>query len=139
MIQAINHITFSVSNLKKSIIFYRDILKADILVQGEKTAYFNLAGIWLALNEEKNIPRGDIQYSYTHIAFTIDESDFEEWYQWLVDNDVNLLEGRKRDKRDKLSIYFTDPDGHKLELHTGTLNDRLAYYKDEKTNMNFYI
>ncbi|NWK84563.1 metallothiol transferase FosB [Staphylococcus sp. GSSP0090] len=124
MIQSINHMTYSVSNIKESITFYKDILKANILVESDKTAYFTLGGLWLALNEEKDIPRNEIQYSYTHMAFTIEESEFYEWYQWLNDNDVNILEGRTRDMRDKNSIYFTNPDGHKLELHTGTLQDR---------------
>lgn len=139
MIQSINHVTYSVSDIKTSIAFYKDILKAEILVESGKTAYFILGGLWLALNEEKNIPRNEIQYSYTHMAFTIDESEFDDWYQWLKDNDVYILEGRNRDVRDKQSIYFTDPDGHKLELHTGTLQDRLNYYKEEKANMKFYI
>lgn len=138
MIQSINHITYSVSNLSKSVSFYKDILKANILLESYKTAYFTLGGLWLALNEEENIPRNEIQYSYTHIAFKIDEREFDEWHQWLNDNDVNILEGRTRDERDKQSIYFTDPDGHKLELHTGTLEDRLDYYKEEKPHMKFY-
>ena len=136
MIKGINHITYSVSNIAKSIEFYRDILGADILVEGETSAYFN---IWLALNEEKNIPRSEIKYSYTHIAFTISDNDFEDWYIWLKENEVNILEGRDRDIRDKKSIYFTDLDGHKLELHTGSLEDRLNYYKEAKPHMNFYI
>ncbi|MGW5358271.1 FosB/FosD family fosfomycin resistance bacillithiol transferase [Staphylococcus xylosus] len=138
MIQSINHVTYSVSDIKKSIIFYKDILKAEILVESDKTVYFILGGLWLALNEEKDISRNEIQYSYTHMAFTIDESEYEEWYQWLNVNGVNILEGRNRDIRDKKSIYFTDPDGHKLELHTGTLQDRLDYYKEEKPYMKFY-
>ena len=139
MIQSINHVTYSVSDIKQSIAFYKDILKANILVESNKTAYFTLGGLWLALNEEKDIPRNEIQYSYTHMAFTIDESEFKEWYQWLKVRNVNILEGRTRDIRDKKSIYFTDPDGHKLELHTGTLQDRLDYYKEEKPHMKFYI
>ncbi|HDJ1243862.1 TPA: FosB1/FosB3 family fosfomycin resistance bacillithiol transferase, partial [Staphylococcus aureus] len=123
----------------KSIEFYRDILGADILVESETSAYFNLGDIWLALNEEKNIPRSEIKYSYTHIAFTISDNDFEDWYIWLKENEVNILEGRDRDIRDKKSIYFTDLDGHKLELHTGSLEDRLNYYKEAKPHMNFYI
>ncbi|MCE5660258.1 VOC family protein, partial [Staphylococcus pseudintermedius] len=74
MIKGINHITYSVSNIAKSIEFYRDILGADILVESETSAYFNFGGIWLALNEEKNIPRSEIKYSYTHIAFTISDN-----------------------------------------------------------------
>ena len=80
MIQSINHVTYSVSDIKTSITFYKGILKAKILVESDKTAYFTLGGLWLALNEEKDIPRNEIQYSYTHIAFTIDEKEFEEWY-----------------------------------------------------------
>lgn len=138
MIQSINHVTYSVTDIKQFISFYKDILKANILVESDKTAYFTLGGLWLALNEEKDIPRNEIQYSYTHMAFTIDESEFDEWYQWLKENNVNILEGRTRDVKEKKSIYFTDPDGHKLELHTGTLEDRTDYYKEEKPHMKFY-
>ena len=139
MIQSINHVTYSVTDIKQSIAFYKDILKANILVESDKTAYFTLGGLWLALNEEKDIPRNEIQYSYTHMAFTIDESEFDELYQWLKENNVNILEGRTRDVKEKKSIYFTDPDGHRLELHTGTLEDRIDYYKEEKPHMKFYI
>lgn len=139
MIQSVNHVTYSVSDLEKSVEFYKDVLKAEILVEGKKTAYFNIAGLWLALNEEKDIPREEIKYSYTHMAFSISDDDFDEWYQWLEDNEVNILEGRKRSIQDKQSVYFTDPDGHKLELHTGTLEDRLNYYKQSKPDMDFYV
>ncbi len=72
------------------------------------------------------------------MAFSIKENDFVEWYDWLKQNHVNILEDRPRDVRDKKSIYFTDPDGHKLELHTGSLQDRMNYYKDEKPHIKFY-
>ncbi|MGG5254666.1 FosM family fosfomycin resistance protein [Neobacillus sp. SM06] len=137
-IKGINHFLFSVSNLEISIEFYKNVFDAKLLVKGRSTAYFDLDGIWLGLNVEKDISRNEINQSYTHIAFSIEEAEFNKIYEKLRELNVNILKGRSRAKKDKKSIYFTDPDGHKFEFHTGTLQDRLDYYKQEKTHMGFF-
>ena len=137
-IQGLNHLLFSISDLEKSIEFYQAVFGAKLLVSGNNTAYFDLNGMWLALNLEKDIPRNEIKDSYTHVAFSIAEEDFDAIHDRLERLNVNILNGRERNERDKKSIYFTDLDGHKFEFHTGTLQERLEYYKQEKPHMRFF-
>ncbi|PAW26318.1 fosfomycin resistance protein FosB [Peribacillus simplex] len=137
-IKGLNHFLFSVSDLDSSIEFYQKVFDAKLLVKGRTTAYFDLNGMWIALNEEKDIPRNEISQSYTHIAFSIEEADLMNMYEKLIGLNVNILSGRPRDEKDKKSIYFTDPDGHKFEFHTGTLQNRMDYYKQEKVHMEFF-
>ncbi|MEJ9229259.1 metallothiol transferase FosB [Peribacillus butanolivorans] len=138
-IKGLNHFLFSVSDLDKSTKFYEAVFGAKLLVKGNSTAYLDLNGMWIALNLEKDISRNEIKDSYTHVAFSIDEKDFDEIYEKLERLQVNILTGRERNERDKRSIYFTDLDGHKFEFHTGTLQERLDYYKQEKYHMTFYL
>ncbi|MEK3765694.1 FosM family fosfomycin resistance protein [Solibacillus sp. FSL K6-4121] len=136
--KGLNHFLFSVSDLDKSVDFYQKVFDAKLLVKGRSTAYFDLNGMWLALNLEKEIPRNEISQSYTHVAFTIEDKEFNSVLRKLGNLGVNILSGRPRNEKDKKSIYFTDPDGHKFEFHTGTLQDRLTYYKQNKSYMEFY-
>ena len=139
-IQGVNHLCFSVSDLNASIAFYQDALGARLVAKGRKLAYFDLAGLWIALNEEE----GEAEQgrtapsSYTHIAFTVAEEELEAFEARLRSLGADVLPGRPRDPRDRPSLYFKDPDGHMFELHAGSLRDRLAYYREAKPHVRLF-
>ena len=49
-VHGLNHVTFSVSDLDKSILFYQSVFEAKLLLRAERMAYLELSGLWLALN-----------------------------------------------------------------------------------------
>jgi len=105
-IKGINHLLFSVSNLEQSIAFFQNVFDAKLLVKGKATAYFDLNGLWLALNVEEKIPRKEIDLSYTHIAFSVEEDELDYLYNKLTDLNVTILSGRPRDEREQALHIF---------------------------------
>lgn len=66
--------------------------------------------------------------TYNHIAFKIAADEFETYRQRLADAGVEMREGRPRIAEEGRSLYFYDYDNHLFELHTATLDQRLAAY-----------
>ncbi|MXQ09304.1 glutathione transferase [Alphaproteobacteria bacterium GH1-50] len=120
-VSGVNHVTLSVTDLDRSVAFYRDRLGARLRCLWPRGAYFELEQLWLCLEAADHVSvRGDD----SHIAFSVGAQDFDAAVDRLGDAPVwkeNRSEGR--------SHYFRDPDGHKLELHVGGIADRLAHYR----------
>lgn len=121
MINGINHITLAVSDVESSFIFYTTILGLTPVARWGKGAYLSAGSNWIALNEDKSIKKS-YRPDYSHIAFTCSGSDFKKLRERILQSGYpewseNSSEGD--------SLYFQDPDGHKLEIHIGDLNTRL--------------
>ena len=126
MVNSLNHITFAVKNIEKSFKFYTKILGLKPVVKWKNGAYLRAGDTWIALNSDENVATS-VRTDYTHVAFTCSDADFSELKEKLkkygsAEWSVNQSEGD--------SFYFTDPDGHRLEIHVGDLSSRLKDMRD---------
>lgn len=135
MIGGLSHITFIVRDLDRMERILTVMLGArKVYDSGDETfslsrERFFLAGegereIWIAIMEGEPLPAR----TYNHVAFAIAEDDYDECLRRARDLGLDLREGRSRVEGEGRSIYFHDDDNHLFELHTGTLEQRLARY-----------
>ena len=123
--------TFIVKDLNKATRFFEEIFGAkEVYSSGDKTysiskeKFFLINDLWIAVMEGEALEK-----SYNHIAFKIDESDYEMYLKRIEKLGLETKSARKRVIEEGKSIYFYDYDNHLFELHTGTLKTRLGCYK----------
>ena len=146
MVGRIYHVGLTVSDLERSIAFYRDVLglefQGEIFMEGEETdkmfrrvnckarvAYLNgskaveappVELIQFVNNEVKKVPSDLFTTSISEVCFYTD--DIDSAYKHLVDNKVECLsEPQYFDFRadgfgESRAFYFRDPDGIILEM-----------------------
>lgn len=127
----ISHITFLVRDLERMSTFLCKGLGAREVYDSashnyslSREKFFVLGGVWLAAME------GDppSEKSYQHVAFMVSESDLPMHQANLQSLGVEFRPPRSRIDAEGQSLYFYDFDNHLFELHTGTLEQRLARY-----------
>lgn len=121
-VTGLNHITLAVSDLPRAQGFYTDVLGAALRASWDKGAYLELGSIWLCLELAQVITH---RADDSHIAFTCEPSDFDD-FSAKIRAQAPLW---KDNTSEGFSVYFLDPDGHRLELHQGDLASRLAHYR----------
>lgn len=132
MLTGLNHLTLAVSDLGRSWEFYTEYLGFVPKAKWNTGAYLLLGELWLCLSLETVDKRND----YTHYALTVSPDAFAPLAEQLRSKQVaewkiNTSEGE--------SLYFRDPDGHKLEIHCGNLESRLDYCRRHPyAGMAFY-
>jgi catechol 2,3-dioxygenase-like lactoylglutathione lyase family enzyme len=122
MIGSLNHLTLSVSDLERAVGFYRDVLEFRPLARWRRGAYL-LAGdeTWICLTLDDRVETRP-RLEYTHIAFSVTAADFSNAASRIRGSGVSEW---KANTSEGDSLYFLDPDGHKLELHVGDWRSRL--------------
>lgn len=122
MISALNHITLSVSDLERSFTFYTGTLGLRPRARWARGAYLSAGDLWLCLTLDAHCRQGPLA-EYTHIAFTVNAAQFAQHAAALKEQGVALWQ---QNSSEGDSLYILDPDGHKLEIHVGSLETRLA-------------
>jgi len=119
--KGINHITLVVSDMERTSEFLTKIFDAREVYTSSSAKYFMVYDIWIALNQGDSLS----ERTYNHIAFSIDDKSYDDYYKRIVDAGLDILSGRTRNSNEGRSIYFYDYDNHLFELHTGTLCQRI--------------
>ena len=115
----ISHVTLTVSDLDRSLAFYTGPLGATLRARWPRGAYLDAGGLWLCLElSDRVTPRSDD----THMAFAVAGPDFA-----ALAARIDAVAPRWKENRSEgASVYFLDPDGHRLEIHAGGLDSRLS-------------
>ena len=129
---AISHVTFMTRDLAGMRAIMEDVLGATLVHDGDgsrraREMFFMLDDAWLAVVEGK----GPATPTYDHVAFAIREDEFEDRLARVRALGLSVEASRPRGRGEARSIYFRDRDNHLIELHTGTLAERLAWLRGE--------
>ena len=115
IIEGINHIGLTVSNLEESINFYKDLFDFEVVdkLGSAGQAFLRMGDMLISLNEVEGFSGSDS--SDFAISFYVDEEDFEEALEELNEREITIVRGPEN-LRNGQSVVFTDLDGNKLEL-----------------------
>lgn len=129
-IKGINHITLACTDIERSFRFYQEVLGFKPLVKWDKGAYFLVGSSWFCLNVDSERKPNSC---YTHYAFTVNSDDFEYMADKISKSGAYIFKDNSSPGK---SLYFLDPDGHKLEIHVGDWQERIEAKKADTGSWN---
>ncbi|MCC7490990.1 MAG: VOC family protein [Fimbriimonadaceae bacterium] len=121
MIRGLNHLTLAVREVPRAVAFYVELLGLTLCAQWPQGAYLLAGDLWIALHQDDLTHPGPWP-EYTHLAFDVAAADFAAFTMRLRSAGVREWQANQTEGD---SLYFLDPDGHKLEIHCNSLQSRL--------------
>jgi len=113
-IRGVYEVAIKVRDLDRAEKFYREVLGLEIGLRDERRRWIFLrAGGengMIVLQEDKG------EWPLQHFAFTVDEEHIDRAAAELADHGVEIAGPMVQDWMPAKSVYFSDPDGHDLEL-----------------------
>lgn len=117
-LQRLDHVSLNVADRARSITWYRDVLGLPQLnepTDDDEPVFIGEPGLQFGLfqAQRQSPPREPESSGLRHVAIVVDDLDAAQ--ERLRSHEVEF---RYEDHGNALSVYFTDPDGHVLELTT---------------------
>ncbi len=115
VIESVDHVGLTVSNLDRSIEFYRDLFDFDILERFGDTrqAFLRVGDIVIGLYEVEGYKHQE--GTKNHLSFYVDEEDFDDAVDEINEKEIPIVFGPDNLRKGK-SVIFLDPDGNQIEL-----------------------
>lgn len=127
----LSHITFICADLDRMQAVLEEVLEARCVYDSgaeqfslSEERFFLVGDVWVAIMKGAPLT----ERSYNHVAFRVAEDEFDARVARIEAMGLEMRPPRPRVAGEGRSVYFHGPDGHLLELHTGTLEARLARY-----------
>lgn len=120
-IQRVLETCLYVEDLRAAEAFYSDVLGLEVFAREQpRHVFFRCGdGMLLLFNpretlQDNNLPPHGAQ-GPQHLAFAVSSAELESWRMHLEKNGVTILKDVHWPNGAR-SLYFSDPDGHDLEL-----------------------
>lgn len=113
-VSGIDHVVLHVTDLDRSKRFYMDVLGFEVAHEGGRNSFLKSGGgqvIALFERTDRDIHAGD---EMNHMALRLAAGEYEEVKAVLESEGIKVT-GRPGDDH---CIYFSDPDGHRLQVLT---------------------
>jgi catechol-2,3-dioxygenase len=114
--EGLDHVALAVSDLDRAESFYSEVLGLErVIPEWDPPRVMASEGSGIALFPEQDDSLRDTPPRILHVAFRVDREAFEAAQTELSERGIDTSFS---DHGASHSIYFEDPDGHRLELTT---------------------
>ena len=116
--QGLRHIALYVSDIERSLVFYRDLIGMDLEWRPDPdNVYLTSGSDNLALHKRAGMGSASTDPTLDHIGFVVPvQDDVDEWARYLEARGVKLTMAPRTHRDGARSLYFEDPDGIRIQI-----------------------